>query len=111
MAGAPLRGAPPDEHQIEPVAASTVLQKFSGLELAMRAGGVVYCVYMTYDSRKSPNRALFVSGSFLLGVVLPAALSRGRFAFFVTLIVGAGVILYAQYLETRRMNPGGMNRT
>ncbi len=107
MAGATVPEAPADKNQIGPETAgcSTALQKVSPVDLAVCAGGVVYFVFMTYDSRKSPNRALFVSGGFLLGIVLPAALSRGRFTFFVTLVFGVGVIVYARFLEAQRPTP------
>lgn len=84
---------------------SAALEHLSPKELAIRAAGVVYFFFMAHDSRNSPNRALLVSGAFLLGIVLPDALSRGRAVFVATLLAGIGVIVYARFLEVRHPTP------
>ncbi len=94
---APADAAPPDE--------SKALEELSPAELSMRAAAFVYFVFILYDARGSPHGALLVSGGFLLGVVLPATLPRGRVAFVATLLAGVGVIVYAKFLESRRPAP------
>jgi len=67
MAGVAMTEPAAEENQVrlEASACPPMLQKFSPMDVAMRAGGVAYFVYMAHDSRESPNRALLVSGGFL----------------------------------------------
>lgn len=107
LAGIQLPEPPAGEEQRHAVDAdgSAALEKLSPKELAIRAAGVVYFFFMAHDARNSPNRALLVSGAFLLGIVLPDALSRGRSVFVATLVAGVGVIVYARSLEVRHSTP------
>lgn len=107
LAGIELLKGPAGEDQRHAVAddGSTTLEHLPPKELAIRAAGILYFFFMAHDARNSSNRALLVSGAFLLGIVLPDALSRGRSIFFATLLAGVGVIIYARFLEVRHSTP------
>jgi hypothetical protein len=107
LAGIELPETSTVEDQRHTVAAdgSTALERLSPKELAIRVAGVVYFFFMVHNARNSPNRAMLVSGAFLLGIVLPDALSRGRSVFVATLLAGIGVIVYARFLEIRPSSP------
>lgn len=88
----------------------TALADLSPAALACHVGAVVYFAIMIYDARASSQRALLVSGSFLLAVILPASLSRGRLVFVVTLLAGVSLIACGKCLESQRPAPSSTKR-